>query len=61
MDELVKSGKVRNIATSNYAGKKATFKLAPIVVGWDTAPPPIALDTARMAWVTERTRTGISG
>jgi hypothetical protein len=26
-----------------------------------TAPPAIALDSARMAWVTERARIGISG
>src|SRR4029077_12732822 len=40
------------IATSNYAGKKQTFKLAPIVVGWDTAPPPItaSLSGTTLTW-----------
>jgi hypothetical protein len=40
------------IATSNYAGKKATFKLAPVVVRWDTAPPPItaSLSGTTLTW-----------
>jgi D-glucuronyl C5-epimerase-like protein len=41
------------IATSNYAGKKATFKLPPIVVRWDTAPPTItaaSLSGTTLTW-----------
>src|SRR6185437_15515457 len=40
------------IATSNYAGKKQTFNLAPIVVGWETEPPTItaaSIDPTTMA------------
>jgi hypothetical protein len=41
------------IATSNYAGKKATFKLPPVVVRWDTAPPIItaaSLSGTTLTW-----------
>jgi hypothetical protein len=37
------------VSAVTYAGNRATFKLAPIVVRWDTLPPPI---TATLAGTT---------
>jgi hypothetical protein len=34
------------IAVVSYAGKKATYPLAPVVVNWDTAPPVTAATLA---------------
>jgi len=29
------------VSAKNYAGRRSTVKLAPVVVNWDTAPPPL--------------------
>lgn len=40
------------ISVTSYAGKKATYALAPVVVGWDTAPPPLtaSLSGTTLSW-----------
>ena len=35
------------VSAVSYAGHRKTFTLAPLVVGWDTAPPPITRDAHR--------------
>jgi hypothetical protein len=42
-----------SIATRTYAGNKATTKLAPVAVAWDTQPPPItsaSLANGLLSW-----------
>jgi D-glucuronyl C5-epimerase C-terminus len=40
------------VAVTSYAGKKATYSLAPVVVRWDTTPPPItaSLSGTTLTW-----------
>ncbi|MEN3342807.1 MAG: hypothetical protein V7644_2211 [Actinomycetota bacterium] len=40
------------VSAVSYAGRRSTAKLAPVVVRWDTAPPPVAaqLRGATLSW-----------
>jgi hypothetical protein len=41
-----------SVSATNRAGRRATVKLAPVVVAWDTAPPTVAaqLQSGTLAW-----------
>jgi hypothetical protein len=41
------------VSAVNYAGHRKTYKLAPVVLNWDTAPPPITaaqLQGMELSW-----------
>ena len=41
------------VSAANYAGRRAAFKLAPVVVNWDTASPPVTsaqLQAGTLSW-----------
>ena len=40
------------VQATDFTGKRATFKLAPITVAWDTAPPPITaqINGTTLSW-----------
>ena len=47
------------VSAMSYAGNRKTFTLAPLVVGWDTAPPPITATLAgtTLSWQTNEPGT----